>query len=468
MVRTCVFNLLAELLTDNTRASDQLLLRDRVWPPGPTFSHRLTSAPSRVKKKKQTSSSPTPCEVVITPLSLARLLRERRVDNTISGHHWTRSTAPQPNPPQRPDPYSVANLDAGLAANLSVDPGGYDCPSNAARGPRDPRRGSDPRSRGCATASPLNSMPDFAACAGARSPPPTLSRPTGSGHAPEDISMTTLVSPAYPVSVAALRRERAGARRRGDAARLRRKKRGESATQTRQVTRKRSPHQITSFSRSSRSAPEQAASASRRARAVIDQSPLQKADEQIRPGPRVRPSDRSSATRDHLAADLEKIAEGAPSPRAGSPAYSESHPACSRSGLNLQAVAMNAAERVETCRTLAHRSRSSIRHYLNANNIRSPARCIRAASAAARQRDPSPERRQAIFNVRPTRPGVNSRLANAAVSLERATPAIEQFCARAQAKAAVRTTCRLCEAPRRSIGRLAAPCARSRTAAVRS
>jgi len=188
--------------------------------------------------------------------------------------------------------------------------------------------------------------------------------------------------------------------------------------------------------------PAQAASASRAVlERLIDQElALQKADEQkLDRDPRVV-QQIEAARREIIArAYLEKIAEGAPKPTpAEVAAYYEAHPALfkERRVYSLQEVAIEAPpEQVDALKkTLASsKTFADFVNYLKANNIRfSGNEAVRAAEQLplasvddfAKMKDG-----QAVFNVRPNGAQVINLAASRSqpVTLEQATPAIEQF-----------------------------------------
>lgn len=189
-------------------------------------------------------------------------------------------------------------------------------------------------------------------------------------------------------------------------------------------------------------APEQAASAGRAAlERLIDQElALQKADEQkLDRDPRVV-QQVEAARREIIArAYLEKIAEGAPKPTpAEVSAYYDAHPALfkERRVYSLQEVVIEAApDQVETLRKTLGASKSFVDfvNYLKANNIRFAGNeAVRGAEQlplASVDQFAKMKDGQAVFNPRPNGAQVINVAASRMqpVTLEQATPAIEQF-----------------------------------------
>ena len=223
------------------------------------------------------------------------------------------------------------------------------------------------------------------------------------------------------------------------------KKKDKAATQTAAKVNKEeiTVHQINFLLAQQRGlAPEQAASASRAAlERLIDQElALQKADEQkLDRDPRVV-QQIEAARREIIArAYLEKIAEGAPKPTAQEvAAYYEAHPALfkDRRIYSLQEVVIEApADQIEGLKKALASSKTFVDfvNYLKANNIRFAGNeAVRGAEQLpltsvdqfAKMKDG-----QAIFNVRPNGAQVINLAASRSqpVTLEQATPAIEQF-----------------------------------------
>ncbi|HSC65028.1 MAG TPA: EpsD family peptidyl-prolyl cis-trans isomerase [Caldimonas sp.] len=223
------------------------------------------------------------------------------------------------------------------------------------------------------------------------------------------------------------------------------KKKDKAATQTAAKVNKEeiTVHQINFLLAQQRGlAPEQAASASRAAlERLIDQElALQKADEQkLDRDPRVV-QQVEAARREIIArAYLEKIAEGAPKPTPQEvSAYYEAHPALfkERRIYSLQELAIEApADQVEGLKKTLASSKSFIDfvNYLKANNVRFAGNeAVRAAEQlplASVDQFAKMKDGQAIFNVRPNGAQVINVAASRMqpVSLEQATPAIEQF-----------------------------------------
>jgi len=223
------------------------------------------------------------------------------------------------------------------------------------------------------------------------------------------------------------------------------KKKEKAATQTAAKVNKEeiTVHQINFLLAQQRALPpEQAASASRAVlERLIDQElALQKADEQkVDRDPRVV-QQIEAARREIIArAYLEKIAEGAPKPTPQEvAAYYEAHPALfkERRVYSLQEVAIEAsADQVEGLKRTLSSSKSFVEfvNYLKANNIRFAGNeAVRAAEQlplASVDQFAKMKDGQAIFNVRPNGAQVINLAASRMqpVSLDQATPAIEQF-----------------------------------------
>ena len=223
------------------------------------------------------------------------------------------------------------------------------------------------------------------------------------------------------------------------------KKKEKAATQTAAKVNKEeiTVHQINFLLAQQRALPpEQAASASRAVlERLIDQElALQKADEQkVDRDPRVV-QQIEAARREIIArAYLEKIAEGAPKPTPQEvAAYYEAHPALfkERRVYSLQEVAIEApADQVEGLKKTLSSSKSFVEfiNYLKANNIRFAGNeAVRAAEQlplASVDQFAKMKDGQAIFNVRPNGAQVINLAASRMqpVSLDQATPAIEQF-----------------------------------------
>jgi len=223
------------------------------------------------------------------------------------------------------------------------------------------------------------------------------------------------------------------------------KKKEKAATQTAARVNKEeiTVHQINFLLAQQRGlAPEQAASASRAAlERLIDQElALQKADEQkLDRDPRVV-QQIEAARRDIIArAYLEKIAEGAPKPTPKEvAAYYEAHPALfkERRIYSLQEVVIEAsADQIEGLKKTLASSKTFVDfvNYLKANNIRFAGNeAVRGAEQlplASIDQFAKMKDGQAVFNVRPNGAQVINLAASRMqpVSLEQATPAIEQF-----------------------------------------
>jgi EpsD family peptidyl-prolyl cis-trans isomerase len=223
------------------------------------------------------------------------------------------------------------------------------------------------------------------------------------------------------------------------------KKKEKAATQTAAKVNKEeiTVHQINFLLAQQRGIPPaQAASASRAVlERLIDQElALQKADEQkLDRDPRVV-QQIEAARREIIArAYAEKIAEGAPKPTPAEVAkYFEEHPALfkERRVYSLQEVAIEApAEQVEALKKTLASSKTFVEfvNYLKANNIRFAGNeAVRAAEQlplASVDQFAKMKDGQAIFNVRPNGAQVVNLAASRMqpVSLEQATPAIEQF-----------------------------------------
>jgi EpsD family peptidyl-prolyl cis-trans isomerase len=223
------------------------------------------------------------------------------------------------------------------------------------------------------------------------------------------------------------------------------KKKEKAATQTAAKVNKEeiTVHQINFLLAQQRAlAPEQAASASRAVlERLIDQElALQKAaDQKLDRDPRVV-QQIEAARRDIIArAYLEKIAEGAPKPTpAEVAAYYEAHPALfkERRVYSLQEVTIEAPpEQIETLKKtlVASKTFADFVAYLKANNIRFAGNeAVRAAEQlplASVDQFGKMKDGQAIFNVRPNGAQIINLAASRSqpVTLEQATPAIEQF-----------------------------------------
>ena len=223
------------------------------------------------------------------------------------------------------------------------------------------------------------------------------------------------------------------------------KKKEKAATQTAAKVNKEeiTVHQINFLLATQRGIPPaQAASASRAVlERLIDQElALQKADEQkLDRDPRVV-QQIEAARREIIArAYAEKIAEGAPKPTPAEVAkYFEEHPALfkERRVYSLQEVAIEAPpEQVEALKKTLASSKTFVDfvNYLKANNIRFAGNeAVRAAEQlplASVDQFAKMKDGQAIFNARPNGAQVVNVAASRMqpVSLEQATPAIEQF-----------------------------------------
>jgi EpsD family peptidyl-prolyl cis-trans isomerase len=223
------------------------------------------------------------------------------------------------------------------------------------------------------------------------------------------------------------------------------KKKEKSATQTAAKVNKEeiTVHQINFLLAQQRGlAPEQAASAGRAAlERLIDQElALQKAsDQKLDRDPRVV-QQIEAARRDIIArAYVEKIAEGAPKPApAEVAAYYEAHPALfkERRVYSLQEVTIEAPpEQIEGLKKTLVSSKTfpDFIAYLKANNVRfNGNEAVRAAEQlplASVDQFGKMKDGQAIFNVRPNGAQIINLAASRPqpVSLEQATPAIEQF-----------------------------------------
>ena len=188
--------------------------------------------------------------------------------------------------------------------------------------------------------------------------------------------------------------------------------------------------------------PAQAASASRAVlERLIDQElALQKADEQkLDRDPRVVQQIEAARREIISRAYLEKIAEGAPKPTpAEVAAYYEAHPALfkERRVYSLQEVAIEAPPaQIESLKQTLAASKTFVDfvNYMKANNIRFAGNeAVRAAEQlplASVDQFAKLKDGQAIFNVRPNGAQVINLAASRMqpVTLEQATPAIEQF-----------------------------------------